>query len=138
MTRNEALQVFNVRSAKFSNTQSIQWKMNISIWTLFVLAIFYDDKIIIPNLPCEHLVAKALIGLVFIIIHVFFCETLQHSLECDKAVNDHIVDQMNNGIEERLPIHVDLGMQPKTKKGGKWIAIQVSVSIVLYIIFLLS
>lgn len=139
MTREEAMDVYKDRSAKFINTQSIQWKMNLSIWTLLSLGVFYKSKIEFPS--CEQICSwdcfvVLLIGITAILIHGRFCYKIQKSLDSDKAVKDMIVAQLNSTIE---PINVGVDLTASSNNSPwQWVVIQVSITGLLALAFIVS
>ena len=141
MTRLEAMEVYKDISSKFKNTQSIQWKMNLSIWTLFTLAIFYKSKMSLPS--CSALcvergcLVEMLIGMVVVLIHSYFCYKVQKSLGSDKAVKDSIAEQLNATLDDKTNILVDLSAKSSTSP-LPWIGIQVSITIILAFVFCIS
>ena len=124
MKRNEAMDVYKGRLEKFKNTQSIQWKMNLSIWTLLALAIYYNGPINKLN-TCFLLF---LLGSICV-IHFCYCLKTQESLNDDKAVNDDIVKRLNKK-KKRVKVRF-------TKKGEfsltsfYWIILQTAITGVL-------
>src|SRR5690349_18727954 len=142
MTRSEAMDVYKDRSAKFINTQSIQWKMNLSIWTLLAVAVYYNDKMRFPEwdigcLTDGHLF-EILIGMILMVVHGSFCYKVQWSLDSDKAVKDDITKQLNQSSRNDVNILVDLGKSPSKFRGWQWIFIQTGITLALVLIFCFS
>ena len=140
MTRNEVMEVYKDRSSKFTNTQLIQWRANISIWTLLALAINYKNQINLStteNSDEWKLLPEIGIGLFLLFIHSSFAYKIQKSLEFDKKIKNEIIDQLNKSTNpNESNFVVDL---PKEKnKIAGWIILQVSVTLILIIVFLYS
>jgi Sec-independent protein secretion pathway component TatC len=141
MTRGEAMMVYEDRSKKFINTQAIQWKMNLSIWTLLTLAIFYKHQLDLPSCV-EHFITlkcglEIFVGSILIFIHSKFCYKIQWSLDSDKAVKDDIVDQLNADTKE-INVQLNLAKEPLQFKPWEWIMLQVAITLVLVIVFCIS
>ncbi len=141
MTRQEAMDVYKDRSSKFRNTQSIQWKMNLSIWTLLVLAIFHKTKMNLPTINDNCLtwgfLFEIVVALFVIFVHGYFCYKIQKSLNDDKAVMDQIAAELNKGVNEKADVPVDLKAKSNTSPWS-WIFIQNSITSVLALIFCIS
>lgn len=141
MTRTEAMEVYHDRSAKFKNTQSIQWKMNLSIWTILVLAIFYKSKINFPSCNGDCITwscgFQILMSLIVIFVHFSYCYRIQRSLDSDKAVKKSIVTQLNSSINPNLNVKIDLESE-SAKSPWAWIVIQITVTAILVIVFWFS
>lgn len=141
MTRQEAMDIYKDRSSKFRNTQSIQWKMNISIWTLLVLAIYYKSELHLPTINSSCLTwsffFEIVASLFIILIHGYFCYKVQKSLNNDKAVLNEIVNHLNKDVNKKADIPVDYKAK-STISPWPWISIQVSVTSVLALIFCIA
>jgi len=129
MKRSEAMDIYKGRLEKFKNTQSIQWKMNLSIWTLLTLAIYNNN--IFNNLDT---CIKPIILFLISGIHLWYCILTQKSLNADKAIGDDIVEQLNEIQDEQQQIIVTL-----KKKGNHsnwaWVVLQTAITVILSIIF---
>ena len=141
MTRAEAMEVYKDRSAKFKNTQSLQWKLNLSIWTLLVLAIFNKGKMTLPG--CDGTCIsqgcgfEIIIGVLLVIFHSYFCYQVQKSLDSDKVANNYIVKQLNANIKPDLNIHVEPSLKPSSVQLS-WVIIQSFITLVLVVVFCVS
>ena len=135
MDRKEALEIYKVRSEKFRNTQLIQWRMNISIWTLLVLAIFYKSNVgfVHCNWHCISLTCSSEIAIAIfvIIIHWCYCNMTQKSLNYDKALNTDILEQLNNEVTS---IAIDYKIKPRSSFW--WVILQTSLTVILAVIFI--
>ncbi|MEP2025569.1 MAG: hypothetical protein ABJH98_04410 [Reichenbachiella sp.] len=123
MTRQEALEFYKLRKGKFFNTRSIQWKMNIAIWTLFVFATYHKSKLALSN-DCAVLISSVII----IGVYMWFIISIQVSLDYDKRQNDQIISQLNDSNNDDIKIELD---SKKTNSGYHWIAIQLMITLVL-------
>ncbi len=122
------MDIYKGRLEKFKNTQSIQWKMNLSIWTLLVLAIYKNDFI--------ELNTCLLIILIFIcLIHLGYCILTQKSINSDKAVTDNIIDALKNSEQENVNIDVKLKGKISNCPSWLWILLQTAITVVLSVIF---
>jgi hypothetical protein len=134
MTRQEALEVYKERVAKFKNTQSIQWRMNLSVWTLLVLAIHYKTDFMTSSCdwPCIYFptLAVALIP----IIHIVYCIMTQSSLAFDKATMTHLLDQLNDNNATSIDFRPTKSFIDW--RGYIWITLQSMVTIVLLLVYL--
>lgn len=141
MTRQEAIEIYKERSAKFKNTQSVQWKMNISIWSLFALSIYHKRQMNFPT--CEGCCIKwgcileIIIGILVIFIHGFFCYKIQKSLDSDKKIKHSIAQQLNASVDDLLNVQVDLEVV-STRSPWAWVILQISITIILALVFCIS
>jgi|GEM_PF-4051768 len=125
MDRKEVMEIYKDRASKFQNTQSIQWKMNLSIWTLLVLAIFRKENLKLPECT-TILILSMLVG-----VHLWYCVKTQRSLDFDKKVNNDIIKQLND-------IEAPDGLKVKLNSGKStwpWVLLQVVVTIILAMVF---
>lgn len=136
MTRQEALDIYKERVAKFKNTQSIQWRMNLSAWTLLVLAIHYKADLVTTSCdwPCVSFASLAVTLLP--IIHFVYCIMTQSSLEFDKATCTHLLDQLNDTTATTITLRKTEIRSSIGWKGCIWITLQSLLTVVLLLIFL--
>ena len=126
MSRSEAMDIFKMRNDKMKNTQSIQWKMNLSIWTLIVVAL-YSAKVK-DNFEISNWV---ILG--FSVIHFMYCLLTQITINSDKALMKRIVDELNKPNSE---IVVDISLSEKIPaKSYLWIFLQTAVTVLLSFCF---
>lgn len=139
MTREEAMEIYKDRSAKFKNTQSIQWKMNYSIWALLALAIYYKPTSLpifdISNL-CSFWLLQPILLVVLIYLHYKFCSKIQESLDFDKNVNDFLIEQLNYNSNKKIKL--DYKSIRKVNNNRKWVDLQIGVTIILSVLFCFS
>jgi hypothetical protein len=135
MNRQEALEVYKERGSKFKNTQSIQWRMNLSAWTLLVLAIHYKADLVSTSCdwPCVYFPDLAIT--LIPIIHFVYCVMTQSSLAFDKAASTHLLDQLNDTTNETITFKTDEISSGIGLKGCIWIALQSLLTIVLTLVF---
>ncbi len=77
------------------------------------------------------------IGVILLSIHIWYCRKVQCSLDSDKDVKNHIVKQLNSGIQE-MNVDVDLSKKPDKVHSWSWLIIQCSITFVLVLIFCIS
>lgn len=134
MTRDEAIEIFRLRMDKFKNTQSIQWKMNLSIWTLLTLGIYKSDLLQVH----KHAIVPILL---FIIgVHFVYCHLTQKSLDSDKRVMNDIASKLNNAKKIDDLIQVDISLEGSTSSwSSAWIWLQIALTIALaFTLFLIK
>lgn len=138
MERNEAIDIYKEKTAKFKNTQSIQWRMNLSAWTLLVLAIHYKADLLVAGCvwPCVNF-PNFILGMIPI-IHIVYCIMTQSSLEFDKAVSTHILDQLNDSAATNISLRQADIRSSIRWKGFIWIALQSLMTIILLMVFLIA
>lgn len=134
MTRIEALEIYKDRSSKFRNTQSIQWKMNISVWTLLSLMIYQKPKMNFTPNDYEgsflRLCFIILISLILVVIHFWFCARIQHSLDSDKKIMSKVILELDKNSE------VQIGqIEDSNYYTWQWVIIQTTVTAFLASIF---
>ena len=137
MTKTEAIEIYKERAAKFKNTQSIQWKMNLSVWTLLVLAIYNKKTLYLSgcNLQCITMGCIGLVGI--IVFHGWYCFMTQNTLNYDKAFNDMIMAKLNSsdGTEIVLDLKKEDIKQHIHDFGWPWIIIQTAITIILVMVY---
>lgn len=133
MTREEAMEVYKERSSKFRNTQSIQWKMNLSVWTLLVLAINNGIEWKIWDYYWDWNM-NGILGFGITIIHGLFCYYIQKSLLSDRAVTDSIITELNKSSDAGANIPVN-PQRTSSKFEWQWVLLQTSFTLGLAIYF---
>lgn len=140
MTKEESIEVFKERGAKFRDTRSIQWKANISIWTLLALLVAKSDDIYI--FP-DSSFGTFIIGFLFVFIHFMFCYLVQRSLEYDRALMDLIKNNWDTLQQDDNILIAENEIEHQQGKGMLktttilWLIIQPLLSAFLYYIYLL-
>ena len=122
------MEVYKCRSEKFKNTQSIQWKMNLSIWTLLVLAIYNNANIELN--PYLFIILLSICS-----IHFVYCTLTQKSINADKAVNDNIIIELSNSDQQSVNIDVKTKGKLSNWTSWFWIVLQTAITVILSIIF---
>jgi hypothetical protein len=90
MKRQEALEIYKLEHARYNNFREIQWKMNVSIWTLLALAIRYADEL-------KGLSLLVIISASFLIVvsHMIFVYRSQWSLKASRDFEKVLEKQLN-------------------------------------------
>lgn len=126
MKKGDAIQVYLDRQTKFRNTQSIQWRMNISVWTLVALAIWLNQTTTTAVNPLVKVVASFII----IGIHFVYCLLTQFSLESDKAVANKIINKLCDK-QENLDFNPSLRGDMTRVLPWLWICLQTGMTVLL-------
>ena len=95
MKREEAMEVYKAERLHFDKTREIQWKFNIALWTLISLGITLSQdtkKYIDPSIA-------VIMSVVFVLTHFLFALLTQSSLDSNKVVWTHVINQLNSKSE---------------------------------------
>lgn len=140
MKPEQAIEILKERGLKFRDTRSIQWKANISIWTLLILLIYHRDSVAILSESC---CLKALVLTSILLVHLGFCFLVQRSLEYDKAIGDIIVENLDRNPEAIFKVSKG-EIKSRQAKGLlrpttiTWFILQVGLTGILILIFCVS
>ena len=140
MKPEQALEILKERGLKFRDTRSIQWKANISIWSLLILLIYHRDSIPILSESC---CLKGFVLISIVLIHLGFCILVQRSLEYDRAIGDIIHDNLDRNPDAIFKI-TQGEIKSRRAKGLlklttiAWFIVQVGLTGILIIIFCVS
>ena len=133
MTRSEALERYKSEMIKFDTTRNLQWKVNISYWSLLALGIkfFHDGTINLCNCQVWTL------AILFFGAHLLFTILIQQSLAFSKSVWIHIGKMVNT---DNADVRLDYKeVKRKAKLHGKdllWIIFQMLGTIIMLLLFL--
>ena len=128
------LKIYETQHERFHQSRNNQWKMNITFWTLIVLAIYYHDKL--PNTCLNFFICSVLF-----ILHLVFTIRIQQNLQTDKRIWLDILKYWN----DEFPKDTDFKINTRPVSIGKlegrawfWIIFQISFTFILFLIFLTS
>ena len=111
-----AIELYKIQHDRFKHTKDLQWKVNLSLWTLLAFAIYYSDKIANRLSVIEIF----LIVIFFFTAQVIFSFKTQASMEADKKIMLSIVDQLNEPSGENIIISIiELTQVAKGKHKGE-------------------
>jgi hypothetical protein len=134
MKRCEALEIVKLEMARFDKIRDIQWKLNISIWTVIILGIsfFYDKK---PQGKFYFLIP--FLSIIVFVCHHQFVSQVQKTLGITKGVWNSIIKQLNSNdtldIKVRIKRVTDDFEYNETDE--LWMWFQLFVTAVLLIVF---
>ncbi|MFN8290480.1 MAG: hypothetical protein U0U70_09495 [Chitinophagaceae bacterium] len=121
--------IYTSQHDRFQHTRTNLWKINITFWTLLVLAIFYKDK-----LPINNNWLIVLIGFILFGLHFLFVLTVQKNLETDKRIWLSIIKYWNDEWPKDIRFKIDTtGIKLKSLRARAWFWIVFSVCIVFVI-----
>ncbi|MEP7375888.1 MAG: hypothetical protein ABI675_21005 [Chitinophagaceae bacterium] len=131
MTRKEAFEVSNRNILRFEKTRDLQWKVNITAWSLIVLGItYFGDKDVTINSCLIFWIAVS-----FLTIHSFYIVFIQRSLAATQRVERYIYEALNNDNTESLIVDVDIKKIVKNvsfhSKDWWWIVLQILTTALL-------
>ena len=118
------IEVYKAEREQFNRTRELQWKINISFWTLLVLGINYSYKIRIMSMDW------ILILMIFLFItYIVFVIFIQRSLDTNKKIWGDAFD-LNAELNDKKLKHKNL---VTTNKWGfnPWVVLQSSITVVL-------
>jgi hypothetical protein len=105
--------------------------MNLSVWTLILLAIGYGERV---NLNHHYL--DLLAALFLLILHASYLYRTQKSLDSDKEMMLNVTQTLNALTTEKDLIALP---PPSSKQnGGYWMLIQLLITSLLLIVFFFS
>src|SRR4030095_12049300 len=143
MTRPEALEMYKIQHERFHKTQDLQWKFNISTWTLMAAAIYFFNQYYneIHHQKVSSYWIVILTG-AFLVTHSMFVLIEQNSLAVTKAVWLKILVDLNdpgiNDIRINIKDATKENSLRKSKFWGenwKWIVFQILITLILLFTF---
>ncbi len=129
------IEIYKSQQERFRDSRSHQWKINITFWTLLVLAISYK-QFNFGNFWMITLCA------VLLSLHLAYIVIIQRNLQTEKKVWCDIIDFLNNpevNIEKPMMHKIDTTSVETYKiirRGWFWIFFQIMITIILIGIFL--
>ena len=94
------VEIYKVESEKYNKTRDIQWRMNIAVWTVIILAFYAKDKHDI-NLSGNQFIALVLAA-VCLLLHLFFIIGIHTSLNNSLARMHNIAKRLLDAAETEL------------------------------------
>jgi|SRR5882724_12358971 len=131
------IEIYKSQHERFRDSRSNQWRINITFWTLLVLAIAYN-QISIEN-SWLTFICILLFGL-----HFAFIIIIQINFQTEKKVWSDIINFLNNpSVDIEKPMHykVDTSsvkMHQLTTRAWFWISFQIIITTLLLAIFLVT
>lgn len=130
--KNYVLEIYKVESEKYSKTREIHWKLNISIWSVLIVAIYAKAT---GNLSISGISLLSQIGIytLYCLIHLVFINkihgSINRSLQRMHSMAKYIIEGGANQITWE-------GFEKKTiKKNNQWEWLQIAITIFLIAIF---
>src|SRR6266496_559912 len=126
------IEVYKAQHERFHQSRNNQWKINVTFWTLIVLAIFYKSK-----LPVTNFCWTLLICSIFFILHLFFVIKLQQNLQTDKKIWLDIIKYWNNEWPKDREFKIDttsVKIKDLEPRAWFWILFQIAFTSVLLLI----
>ena len=129
MKRDEAIEIYKCEHSRYNNFREIQWKMNVTIWTLIVFGINAADLI------GKYLNSYWIVSLCFLLFcaHSIFVWLAQRSLDASKQIERNIVNALNDGSHEDLNLRIEIKILPDKK--WMWFLFQLLCTLVLLAVF---
>lgn len=134
MKREEVLEIYKLEHARFNSFREIQWKMNVTFWTVIILGIAQVE--IISRLNWYEIVV---LSLLIFIAHLIFVVRTQLSLEASIKIERHIENELNDGLKDNISLDKTSITQKVRirRRGWHWLIFQLLATAVLLIVFLL-
>lgn len=134
MTRIEALELCKLEHARYNHLRELQWKMDLSIWSLISLGIL--NAKLFNNLPACLII---IVSLTIILAHVIFIYRSQWSLKASRKFENLIEERLGRGTEDPLEIsRPDYSSICIDGRGWGWFFSQILPTIALGAIFIIS
>lgn len=130
-TRNYVTEIYKVEADKYSKTREIHWKVNISIWTVLIVAIYAKAN---GNLGLSELNNWIEFGLylLYVFIHTVFVYKMHGSI--NRSLQ-RMVNMARYLVDNNTSVTKWEDFERKTiKTGNNWEILQVSVTVFLIII----
>lgn len=126
--------IYTTQNERFQDTRNNQWKINISFWTLCVLAISYKSKF---NSVSDFWIF--IVCILILMLHFLFIINIQKNLETSKRIWLKIIDFWDGSIQSeefKLDIkNIKVSCKDFSAMGWFWIAFQIIISMILISLF---
>lgn len=124
------IEVYKVEASKYDSTRNIQWKMNISIWTVIIVGIYAKSQNQL-NYP-EYI--NIIASLVYLVIHSMFVFFIQKSLSRSLTRMERMAKHM---LKDKTLTwaEIDEGLK---RKNRRWEYLQIFVTAFLLLIFIFT
>jgi hypothetical protein len=135
MIKTYLLEIYKVEAEKYNKTREIHWKMNISLWTVLIVAIYAkgQNQFTFSKLP---ICVEVLIYFLFLVIHFVFIFKIHGSLNRSLA---RMSDMATCLLKEKEEIEIkwtDLGKNAP-QANNYWEFLQLGITLFLIGIFYL-
>ncbi len=136
-SRTELIEIYKTEVGRFEKTRDVQWKFNVTAWTLLVLAIKFKSENSALIDCCTIIVSSIAI----FIGHLIFTWLIQNSLSSSKAIWNKIFDILNKyDDQDTTLIKIDTKKITENKKwrvtDSLWILFQMLVTSFLLAFFI--
>ena len=135
MKREELLEYFRTERTRFEKTREIQWKFNISFWTLLAVGISFLNGEMFGECKCGLWLAI----LIFLAAHFLFAYLTQKGLIGSRILSAKILDSLNSSLEDYIKFDTRRIDKLKWKTADiMWIVFQLLGSGSLVIVLLIK
>ena len=135
MDDNAAIEIYKIQHDRFKHTKDLQWKINLSFWTLLAAGVYYSDKFA-ATLSLFQMICVVVI---FFVAQVIFSYKTQKSMEADKKIMSEILEQLNHDKVKNISVNVRERAKDvrASKQGNGWILFHLfmSASLLLLLLF---
>jgi hypothetical protein len=131
--KNYLLEIYKVEAEKYNKTREIHWKMNISLWTVLIVAIYAksQNQFTFSKLP---ICLEMLIYLLFLVIHFVFIFKIHGSLNRSLARMNDMASYLLKEKDEIEYKWNDLGKNAP-QENNYWEFLQLGITLFLILIF---
>jgi hypothetical protein len=133
--RSDLVELYKAQVLDYNKTRDIQWRFNISIWTLLGIVILF--KYIEPDIFDSSLVT--ILFLIALLAHYMFIYIIQRSLAGSKRIMDKYIQHLNH-YNETAKININNRKYEKiyvlTLTDYLWIAFQIIITFFILLVFL--
>ena len=136
MDKNVLLEIYKIEAEKYNKTRDIQWRLNIAIWTVLIVAIYAKSQSEF-NFNKWPITVQIAIGLIYLVVHAVFIFNIHGSMNRSLARMHNMASYI---MEEKkdVPLKwIDLEFGA-SKPRGNWEWLQLVISIFLIMIFYMT
>src|SRR5882672_1909236 len=122
------LKIYDAEQKKFSNTQGLQWKFNIAVWSLMALCIKYVSSPSV-KIGIDDGWFKALLFF-WLIFHLTYVVLIQNSLQSSKNICNPIRREASLTEDEKNWI----GKILHKRTFWLWVLFQIGITVILAVV----
>lgn len=133
MNKNYLSEIYKVEAEKYSKTRDIHWRVNISIWTVLIVAIYVKFQNGFDLTTLSHWL-RFLIYSFYLIVHAIFIFKMHGSLNRSLARMHDMATYLIEDKNDETIKWMDIGKKAP-KPNYYWEFLQLSISLFLIGIF---
>src|SRR5688572_853287 len=99
MDKNVLLEIYKIEAEKYNKTRDIQWRLNIAIWTVLIVAIYAKSQSAF-NFNNWSIPIQVTIGIVYLAVHAAFIFNIHGSMNRSLARMHNMASYIMEESEE--------------------------------------